>query len=146
MASAQSEITLPNYTTFINAVARVDPNFEWLASFFSHHQQRSSSGGRLKILESSRDIVKDNACSLDNLHIPPKAGSTRIVILSYGEAWSLNRQLLDKVAFALNLSPYFLWQHLEYHGHHGETSFPSPLGILPYTRPSTTSKILSLKI
>jgi len=147
MASAQSEITWPNYTIFINAVARVDPDFEWLARFLSQHQQRRFSGGQLNILESHGDTIKDNACSLDDLDIPPKVDSTRIVVLSYEEVWSLNRELLDKVALALNLSPYFLWQHLEYQGHNSESAFPDPLGGPYYMRPSAAaSEILSLEI
>jgi len=70
MVSAQSGISWPNYTTFVSAVAQVDPG---------------------------------------------------------EEAWSLDRELLDKVALALNWSPYFLLQHLEYQGHRSESSFPDPL-------------------
>ena len=114
MASAQFESSWPDYRTFVNAVARVDPNFEWLDNFFSQHQRRLSSEGQLNILESHGETIKDNACSLDDLNFPPKAGTTRIVVLFYKEVWSLDRELLDKLALALNLSPYFLWQHLEY--------------------------------
>lgn len=101
----------------------------------------------MNILESHGDTIKNNVCSLDGLNLTLKAGSTRIVVLSYGEAWSLNRELLDKVALALDLSPYSLWQHLEYQGHHSESAFPDPLGGSYYMRPSAVaSETLSLEI
>ena len=147
MASAQSESSWPSYTTFVNALTRVDPDFEWLKRFFSQQQQGRSSDGHLNILESHGDTIKDNACSLDDLSLPPEAGSTRIVVLSYGEVWSLNRELLDKVALALNLSPYFLWQHLEYFGHHSESACPDLPKGYDYMKPSAAaSETLSLEI
>ena len=147
MASIQPEITWSNYTTFVHAVAQVDPNFEWLDRFLSHHQQGRFLGGQLNIFESCGDTIKDNACSLEDLNLPPKADTTRIVVLSYDEAWSLNRELLDKVALALDLSPYFLWQHLEYPNHHAENAFPGPLGGPHHTRSSAVaSETLSLEI
>lgn len=106
MALAQSKTSWANYTAFVKTLARVDISFEWLAFFFS--QRGQSLGGKLNMLESHRDILKEHACSLDDLGIPPKPENTRIVVFSYEEAWGLDRELLDKVALALNLPPYFL--------------------------------------
>ena len=147
MASAQSDTSWPDYTTFVNAVARVNPEFKWLARFFSHRPQSEPAGGQLNILESHGDTIEANACSLDDLNVPPKVGNTRIVVLSYGEVWSLNRELLDRVALALNLPPYYLWQHLEYNSHDREDVFPVGLEGPHYTRPSAAaSEVLSLEI
>ena len=147
MASAQFESSWPNYRTFVNAVARVDPNFEWLDNFFSQHQQRRSLEGQLNILESDGETIKENACSLDDLNLPPKAGATRIVVLSYKEVWTLDRELLDKLALALNMPPYFLWQHLEYQGNGTESAFPGPVKISSHGGyPAAASETLSLEI
>ncbi len=65
MVTVQCETFWPDYATSINALAQVEPAFEWLARSFSYHPQRQSSGRQLNILESHEDIIEDNACSLD---------------------------------------------------------------------------------
>ena len=143
----QPEISWPDYASYVNALSQVDTDYEWLAKFFSHNQQSHPSEGHLNILESHEDIIEDYACSLDDLHTPPRAGVTRIVILSYKEIWALDRKVLDKVALTLNLSPYFLWQHLEYRGHHKESAFPGAWEGSMYMLPSAAaSEVHSLEI
>ncbi|KAL8720338.1 MAG: hypothetical protein Q9181_007925 [Wetmoreana brouardii] len=112
MTSAPQENTWPDYKTFVQELAKVDSNFEWLAKFFSDTPLEPA--GDLNILESHDDIVEDHTCSIDDLHIPPNAGTTRIVVLFYEQRWKLDRVMVGKVAFALNLPPYFLLQHLDY--------------------------------
>lgn len=147
MALARSEITWATYAAYVDSLARVDPNFEWLARFFSRRQQGQSKGVQLNILESNNDILKDHACSLDKLDSAPGPGHTRIVVLSYVEAWSLDREILDKVALSLNLPPFFLWQHLQYKGLRSETTFPEDLRSHNYSRPSlAASEVTSLEI
>ena len=124
MDPVQPEPSWPDYASFVKAVARVDREFQWLDLFFSHGLPKHLSGGQLDIIECHGDVIGSSTCSLDDLHLPPKAGSTRIIVLSYDEVWSLDRELLDKVAFALNLPPYFLLQHLEYNGNDCEDFFP----------------------
>ncbi|KAI9875290.1 MAG: hypothetical protein M1830_008655 [Pleopsidium flavum] len=147
MTPAQSETSWPTYAAYVDALARVDSNFEWLARFFSRSQQGVSTGEQLNILESNNDTLEDHACSLDELESPPRPGSTRIVVLSYNEAWSLDREVLDKVALSLNLPPFFLWQHLQYDGHQGEAAYPKDLSDPSHNKPfPAASEVLSLEI
>ncbi|KAL9601480.1 MAG: hypothetical protein Q9179_002849 [Wetmoreana sp. 5 TL-2023] len=116
MTSAHQENTWPDYATFVKELAKVDSNFKRLADFFSENLPREDLEGDLKILESHDDVIEDQTRSIDDLRIPPKAGTTRIVVLSYEMEWCLDRVMLDKVAFALNLPPFFLLQHLDESG------------------------------
>ena len=147
MASTQSRTFWTTYTDYVKTLARADPSFAWLAYFFSQTPLSSNSGGQLNVLESHNDTLKEYACPLEDLGISPKAGTTRIVVFSYEEAWGIRREVLDQVALALNLPPYFLWQHLEYPGHPGENAFPGSPGVPHYTRPSAAaSEVMSLEI
>ena len=125
----------------------MDSSFQWLSRFFSRNRQGNSSEGHLNILECSDDTIKDHACSLDELKDSPGPGSTRIVVFSYRQAWALDREVLDKIAIALNLPPFFLWQHLEYDGNRREGPCPEDLKHLSDGRPyHAASKMLSLEI
>ena len=147
MNTGRSRTPWPTYTSFVNALARVDSNFQWLSHFFSRNRQGDSLGGNLNIIESSTSNIKDHACSLDDLQTPPKLGNTRIVVLSYEESWALDRKVLDKIAISLNLPPFFLWHHLEYEGNRSEKAFPEDLRGWSNSRPySAASKVKSLEI
>ena len=101
----------------------------------------------MNVLETNADVLEDHVCSLDELEFPPERGTTRIVVFSYEEVWSCDREVLDKVALTLNLPPFFLLQHLQYWGHQNEESFPQDLRVLSDDRPHrATSEVLSLEI
>ena len=147
MSSEHSLYSWPSYTAFVNALAQVDSGYEWLAAFFSQTSQGRAPGGQCKILESHGDVVERTVKSLDHLNISPPASTTRIVVLSYKEAWSLDRKLLDRVAMALNLSPYFLWQHLEYPNNYSENACADDVRASGRTRPSAAaSDTMSLEV
>ena len=147
MSSGQSLTSWPDYTTFVNALARDDSAYEWLAAFFADVRRGAAAVGQLNILESREDTLEHSAESLDRLHIPPPRGTTRIVVLSYTEVWSLDRTLLKKIAMNLNLSPYFLRQHLEYQYNHSEATCPDTIGASAYTRsPVASLDTLSLEV
>lgn len=113
-----------SYNAYVQALSRQFPDFEWLARFFSHRPQVLESKTRVTILDSEDGILKTRRFSLDTLAVPPRPGTTRLVILSYQEVWSIERYLLDAVAMALNLPPYFLSQHLQYEYNTKEKSAP----------------------
>ena len=84
---------------------------------------------------------------LDELESPPRPGNTRFVVLSYNESWSLDREVLDKIALSLNLPPFFLWQYFQYWGYHTEETFPKDLRYPNNDRPiSVASEVLSFEI
>lgn len=103
-----------SYTAFVTALTRVDANFEWLRLFLSHTPAEGSSGGRLIVLQSENGQLKEHTGAIDNLSLPPDFGSTRLIILSYEEVWSIDRELLDHVALSLDVPPFFLLQHFLY--------------------------------
>ncbi|KFY53508.1 hypothetical protein V496_07529 [Pseudogymnoascus sp. VKM F-4515 (FW-2607)] len=62
----------------------------------------------------------------------------------YEEAWSINRDLLDEIAFELNLPPYFLWQHFDHSELELESTYPGQNRLdmgwtRPYVEPSRLS-------
>ena len=52
MSSEHSSTHWPDYATFANALALVDPGYEWLAAFFAHIPEETTAEGRLSIWES----------------------------------------------------------------------------------------------
>lgn len=112
-----------SYTAFVAALARIDAHFEWLRVFLGHAPPEGSYGGRLIVLQSENGQLKEHTSAIDDLNHPPDFGSTRLIILSYEEAWSINRELLDHVALSLNLPPFFLLQHFLYWDK-SEAAFP----------------------
>lgn len=147
MTAAQSRNYWPTYSAYVDALARVDDNFEWLSRYFAEHRQGDPKGGHLNILETIDGNIKDHVCSLDELGSPPRPGNTRIVVLSYDQVWSIDREVLDKIAMTLNLPPYFLWQHLSYEGNHCEDAWPENVwDRSPSRYGAATSKVQSIEI
>ena len=112
------------YTEYIKALAQGDPQFSWLASFFSYRPLKPVSTAEISIVDIENGTLKDTPFLLDELAVSPPCGSTRLVILSYDEAWGIERDIHDGLAMTLNLPPYFLWQHFAYENNANEPSAP----------------------
>ena len=113
-----------SYTEYIKVLAKGDPQFSWLARFFSYRPQNPVSTTELSIVEIENETLVNKSFSLDELAVSPPPGTTRLLILSYDEAWGIKRDILDGFAMALNLEPYFLWQHFAYEDNAGELKCP----------------------
>ena len=113
----------------------MDSILQWLSYSFSRNSQGELSGGHLNILENSSGSIKDHACSLDESNYPPTLVNPRIVVLYCEESWALDRDVLDKATFSLNLPPFFLWHHLEYEANRNEKAYPGDLRGLSSSRP-----------
>ena len=85
-ASNAPEDGFPTYGEYVEALAKVDPQFSWLARFFSHRPQSPASTTEISIVDSEEGILKNQHFSLNELGQSPPSGSTRLVILSYDEA------------------------------------------------------------
>ncbi|CAD6572448.1 MAG: hypothetical protein ASARMPRED_005339 [Alectoria sarmentosa] len=112
-----------SYTAFLAALARVDAHFEWLRVFLGHAPPQGSYGGRLIVLQSENGQLTEHTSAIEDLNHPPHFGSTRLIILSYEEVWSINRELLDHVTLSLNLPPFLFLQHFLYWDK-SEAAFP----------------------
>ena len=118
----------PSYAGYIHALARINPKFEWLSRFFAHIPPVSTFTDEVSIMTSENGTLTDEVFSEDLLLSSPKPGTTRLVIISYEEIWTIDRDNLDRVAMALNVPPYFLMQHFDYEDNEKESNGPLDCG------------------
>ena len=106
-----------NYVNFL-AGCHYDSCHRWLASFFNQ-QSATIESTQIHVLDSEGGRIVRKHPPIEFLNVIPEGIKTRIIVLEYEETWAINRYKLDCVAFALNLPPYSLWQHLN-------PTFPKP--------------------
>jgi len=75
-------------------------------------------------MDSENGQMIEKTIPLHSLQVCPSTVKTRIVYIYYGDAWSINRDLLDEIALELNLPPYFLWQHFDHSELELESTYP----------------------
>lgn len=100
--SEASSGDFPSYARYIHALAKINPKFEWLSRFFAYTPPVSTLTGEVSIMTSENGTLTDEVFSEDLLLSGPKPGTTRLVIISYEEIWTIDRDVLDRVAMALN--------------------------------------------
>ena len=114
------------YASYIAALSSVDSRFEWLSHFWSHDPKPASPCDTiLRVIDNENGLLRERSMPVEKITKCPKSTSVRLVILSYTETWSIDRHVLDKVAMALDLSPYFLWQHFDHEDIDLENHAPS---------------------
>jgi len=115
--STQDPTSRPkSYVQYLAQLEEINRSFYWIHRFFKHHPEKPE--GRVTVLDINAQgtIQMANgavATNRDLLENQPPHISMRIVLLSYKDMWSLDRDLLDSVCYAFDLDPVELWAHFD---------------------------------
>lgn len=101
------------YRQYISTLASRHPAFQFLHRFLAYPSP-SPIWTSLRIADTTCTSITETMVPLPSIrHCAPEV-KTRIVMVSYDKSWNINREVLDSLAFELDLSPCFVWQHLDY--------------------------------
>ncbi|KFY76056.1 hypothetical protein V498_09774 [Pseudogymnoascus sp. VKM F-4517 (FW-2822)] len=139
-----SSAPFSNYREYVQILEKLKPEFKWLAHFLCAPTPERASPTNILILDSENGKITERVIPLGSLRECSSNVKTRIVYIYYEEAWSINRDLLDEIAFELNLPPYFLWQHFDHSELELESTYPGQNRLdmgwtRPYVEPSRLS-------
>ena len=105
-----------SYKDYVNFLAEKNYSYRFLAHVFNSTWSLNFGSTKLSILDSEDGQLTKRSVSDDSLADCPTGVKTRIVILSYREVNTIDRKLLDKFAFDLDVPAFSLWEHLDYPG------------------------------
>ena len=112
-----------SYKDYVNFLAGKNSSYKFLAHVFNTDSPDPvfwDKYTKLVILDSEDGQLTERPVSDSSLADCPTGVKTRIVLLSYGNVWSIDRKKLDKFAFDLDLPAFSLWEHLDHPGLHEE--------------------------
>jgi hypothetical protein len=123
-----------------------DSNFKWLQNFFTYVPSEITS--HAVIIDSVGGKLFQPLVTKGLLRSRPKRVSTRIIVLSYDDIWTLDRDTLDDICYGLDLDPIFLWRHFDDDFSHLESPVDqlSKLRREPRFQKLPPSEVLSLDI
>ena len=96
-------------------------NFEWLHKYFTRETKTPTSHELL--LDSIDEKIIRQKVNRKSLQSRPKGVSTRIIVLSHGDVWNIDRVILDGIPYVLDLDPVLLWRHLDHDFSHLQNPF-----------------------
>lgn len=117
--------TFSSYTDFVQLLASQQPQYKWLLDFLIHATDGLGQNTKLFVADSENGCLVQKSIQPELLGQCPSSVKTRLVLIHYEEVWSIDRGLVDRVSLALNVPPYFLWQHFEHSSHNCERSAPN---------------------
>lgn len=120
----RSKWAFDSYAEFVESLALRQPQYEWLSRFFSHVPTNLGHKTNIFVADSEDGRLLQKVIQPELLQECPPSVKTRLILIDYEEAWSIDRDILDGVSFALDLPPYYLWQHFDHKSVEFETSAP----------------------
>ncbi len=115
----RTQPSFKSYLEYVTQLVKIEPQFEWLYQFLSKEGAQASE--TVLILADSidnrllvRNFSSDPSGFQKEVQYRPASVQTRIVLVSYEQTWSINRDVVDKVGLAFNVDPTFLWEHFDH--------------------------------
>ena len=125
---SESRSPFGSYREYLAALRNHDSSFKWLHSFFERKVEADERTSHATILDVDGEKVVSKTVSRETLRDRPRDMSTRIIVFSWRRLMgSIDKDILDEIAFALDLDPVFLWRHFYTLD---ETTPAPPVGLL----------------
>jgi len=119
--SEMGEFKFQSYREYVKHLSLDYSELEWLSNFLSY-SGTSPSVTRVRIIDSigSQYLkMQDFPAPGKRLSMALKSRSddiqTRIVIVSYIQSWSIDRDVINTIGVHFQLDPWFLWGHLDHY-------------------------------
>ncbi|KAF8244128.1 hypothetical protein K440DRAFT_667163 [Wilcoxina mikolae CBS 423.85] len=104
------------YAEYVEFLYRRDPRFEWLHHLFTTSAAASDPTKTHVMVADSEDgrlTSTHGVEALQSLENRSPRVKTRLVLVRYDQTMNIDRNIIDAIAFAFDLDPFFLWRHFD---------------------------------
>ncbi len=108
-----------SYRDYVASLAKDHPEFGWLNLFLAKPGANPSQISVLIADSLNNTMQLENFSSKvsechDALQQRPIEVKTRIILVSYHQTWSIDRDIADSIGLAFDIDPTFFWAHFDH--------------------------------
>jgi hypothetical protein len=103
------------YAEYVRFLCRHDPRFKWLNHFFTTRAASDPTKTHVLVADSenSRFTTTRGLEALQHLKNRSPLVKTRLVLVRHDKTMNVDRNIIDAIAYTLDLDPWFLWRHFD---------------------------------
>jgi len=120
-AATGAHFQFHSYAEYVYQLSNVQPEYQWLSSFLST-QRGCPSETVVTIVDSIEGRLYEQVLRgaskpeiVDALLTRSESTATRLVVVTYLQAWSIDRVVVNAIGETFDIDPVFFWQTFDHY-------------------------------